>query len=157
MAGTNKQQHLREAPISLSILHITLLNKLNKLDVEIRPSLMKIMENVIMYFTRHSLLQSSLSVFSHVFIVAIDHDRCTALQSAVPMTPSLQHSLVHYHSALPGSSYQHRVAPLLATGYYTVSTLAPGWCTAGHCGSVGCQSSSWSELQVTPYQCNGYR
>ena len=96
-------------------------------------------------------------VFSHVSIVAIDHDRCTALQSAVPMTPSLQHSLVHYHSALPGSSYQHRVAPLLATGYYTVSTLAPGCCTAGHCGSVGCQSSSWSELQVTPYQCNGYR
>ena len=96
-------------------------------------------------------------VFSHVSIVAIDHDRCTALQSAVPMTPSLQHSLVHYHSALPGSSYQHRVAPLLATGYYTVSTLAPGWCTAGHCCSVGCQSSSWSELQVTPYQCNGYR
>ena len=66
-------------------------------------------------------------VFSHVSIVAIDHDRCTALQSAVPMTPSLQHSLVHYHSALPGSSYQHRVAPLLATGYYTGSTLAPGW------------------------------
>ena len=96
-------------------------------------------------------------VFSHVSIVAIDHDRCTALQSAVPMTPSLQHSLVHYHSALPGSSYQHRVAPLLATGYYTGSTLAPGCCTAGHCGSVGCQSSSWPQLQVTPYQCNGYR
>ena len=52
MAGTNRQQHLRGAPISLSIVHITLLNKLNKLDVEIRPSLMKIMENVIMYFTQ---------------------------------------------------------------------------------------------------------
>ena len=113
------------------------------------PPILTNVKNKIVIF-----LKASQSVFSHVSIVAIDHDRCTALQSAVPMTPSLQHSLVHYHSALPGSSYQHRVAPLLATGYYTVSTLAPGCCTAGHCDSVGCQSSSWSELQVTPYQCN---
>ena len=70
-------------------------------------------------------LKASLSIFSHVSIVAINHDRCTALQSAVPMTPSLQHSLVHYHSALPGSSYQHRVAPLLAT------TLSLHWRQAG--------------------------
>ena len=73
MAGTNKQQHLREAPISLSILHITLLNKLNKLDVEIRPSLMKIMENVIMYFT------SYLHYCSLTIILVVDVEVCLLL------------------------------------------------------------------------------
>ena len=63
MAGTNKQQHLRGAPISL--IHITLLNKLNRLDIDIRPSLMKIMENVIMYFTSY-LHYCSLPLVSSV-------------------------------------------------------------------------------------------
>ena len=77
MAGTNKQQHLRGAPISLSILHITLLNKLNKLDVEIRPSLMKIMENVIMYFT------SYLHYCSLTIILVVDVKVCLLLVEVI--------------------------------------------------------------------------
>ena len=52
---------------------VPLLNKLNRLDVEIRPSLMKIMENVIMYFNSY-LHYSSLTI-----ILVVDVKVCLLL------------------------------------------------------------------------------
>ena len=57
--------------------YITLSNKLNRVDVEIRPSLMKIMENVIMCFNSY-LHYSSLTI-----ILVVDVKVCLLLVEVI--------------------------------------------------------------------------